>query len=62
VTALEKLAYPYHLALARVDLARWLRSRGRTEEAEPLLSAAVATYTELGARPALAALQEAVAT
>jgi class 3 adenylate cyclase/tetratricopeptide (TPR) repeat protein len=57
VEKLKALGYPYHLALAQTDLARWLFTQDRREEAEPLLEEASATLRSLGAAPALARAQ-----
>jgi hypothetical protein len=43
-------------AQAQEELARWLETRGRAGEAEPLVDAARATYAEIGAAGWLAAL------
>ncbi len=50
----RELAYPYWLATAEADLAQWLLGRGRAGEASPLLDEALATFSSLGAAPALA--------
>ncbi|GAA1585688.1 LuxR family transcriptional regulator [Actinomadura kijaniata] len=42
--------WPLQRARARLDYARWLRRRRRPLEARPLLSAALETFTRLGAR------------
>ena len=54
------LSYPYWRARAQSDLAACLIDQGRAEEAEPLLEEAIATFTELGAAPALARARELV--
>jgi hypothetical protein len=43
-------------AQAREDLGRWLVDQGSSAEAEPLLTAARATYEEIGATGWLASL------
>jgi class 3 adenylate cyclase/tetratricopeptide (TPR) repeat protein len=53
VAALDRLAYPYWRALAQADLAQWLGTEGREEEAAALLDEAVSVLVGLGARPAL---------
>jgi hypothetical protein len=53
VAAHEAYGAPYLLALTRYELARWLVTRGRTEEAGSLLDHALATFARLGAIPAL---------
>jgi hypothetical protein len=53
VETLGKLGYRYWLARAEADLARWLTSQGRGQEAGTLLSEAISTLTELGAQPDL---------
>jgi tetratricopeptide (TPR) repeat protein len=62
VGGLEALGYPYHLAVAQTDLARWLIDQGRRDEADRLLEAAVATLRRLGATPALAGAEALQAT
>jgi class 3 adenylate cyclase/tetratricopeptide (TPR) repeat protein len=54
IDALRALGYPYHVALACVDYAKWLASQGRMSDADRLLAEAIATLTELDAKPALA--------
>jgi class 3 adenylate cyclase/tetratricopeptide (TPR) repeat protein len=54
VDELCTLGYPYHLALAQTDLARWLIERGREAEAEVPLEQACAVLRGLDATPALA--------
>jgi hypothetical protein len=49
----EAYGAPYLLAVTRYELARWLTTRGRADEAGPLLDQARATFTRLGAIPAL---------
>ena len=51
----RQLGYPYWLAVAEADLAQWLIGRGRAGEASPLLAEALATFSSLGALPALRA-------
>ncbi len=58
IEGLHALGYPYDLALAKTDLAQWLTGRGRVTEAASLLDEATATFTQLGARPALARAEE----
>ena len=48
---LRDLGYPYWLARAQTDLAGWLESRSRGEDAAPLLAQARETFTRLGAHP-----------
>jgi hypothetical protein len=62
VGLLESLGYPYWLARARADLAQWLISQGRRDEAGPLLAAAKETFTALGTQPELDKLRLATAT
>ena len=59
VAGLEDLGYPYWLAVARTDLARWLVDRGRAPEAADLLDRARASLEALGAAPALERAREA---
>jgi class 3 adenylate cyclase/tetratricopeptide (TPR) repeat protein len=49
-----KLGYPYWLARAQADLARWLIEHGRPAEAALLLDDAIPVFESLGAAPALA--------
>ena len=51
------LQYPYWLAVTQTDLASWLLDQDRRDEAQPLLDAAIATFTELRAQPALTRAQ-----
>lgn len=53
VDGFGSLGYPYWRAHAQCDLGGWLIAAERREEAGPLLDEAIATFTELGARPAL---------
>lgn len=53
---------PVFEARARAAYGTWLSKHGRPDEAEPLLSAARATYAELGAVAWLAELEQALAT
>ncbi len=61
IESLAGLRYPYHLALAQLDLAEWLIGQSRAAEAAPLLEAAVATFAALGAAPALERAQNLAA-
>jgi class 3 adenylate cyclase/tetratricopeptide (TPR) repeat protein len=54
---LSSLGYPYWLARAQTDLGAWLIDQHRADEAAPLLADAVATFSSLGAAPALARAQ-----
>jgi hypothetical protein len=58
VTALTTFGAVVDAVRAEEELARWLVSRGRAEEAEPLLASVRATYKEIGARGWLARLDE----
>ena len=54
----------FHLAVTELEHAEWLVSEGRTDEAEPLLAEARATFEQLEAAPWLertAAVRPAVA-
>jgi class 3 adenylate cyclase/tetratricopeptide (TPR) repeat protein len=62
VRLLEGLGYPYWLARAQADLAHWLISQDRRDDAEPLLAAAGETFTRLGAQPELDKLRLVTAT
>jgi class 3 adenylate cyclase len=53
IDRLRELSYPYWLAVAQTDLAEWLLSAGRADEAAPLLEEAQAKLESLGAAPAL---------
>jgi len=53
IASLTELGYPYWLACTQADLARWLITQGRPGEAEPLLAAAIDTFTHLRAQPDL---------
>jgi class 3 adenylate cyclase/tetratricopeptide (TPR) repeat protein len=53
VEAFRTLGYPYHVALVQTDLAEWLFSQSRTEEASVLLDDALATFRRLRAQPAI---------
>jgi len=53
IDRLRELGYPYHLALAQTDLARWLIAQERGGEATELLGEAIGTFERLGAQPAL---------
>lgn len=43
--------WPFERAQTRLDYGEWLRRQRRIAEARPLLSAALATFQRLGARP-----------
>ena len=45
---------PYLLARTRLELAGWLTTQGRSNEASPLLAQARATFVDLGAAPSVA--------
>jgi tetratricopeptide (TPR) repeat protein len=62
IESLAGLRYPYHLALAQLDLAEWLIGQSRAAEAAPLLEAALATFAALGAAPALGRAQKVAAS
>jgi tetratricopeptide (TPR) repeat protein len=49
--------YAYWTARAQSDLGCWLRDQGRSEEAEPLLTAAADVFRRIGAAPDLSAVQ-----
>jgi tetratricopeptide (TPR) repeat protein len=49
-----KLGYPYWLARAQTELARWLIDQGRGAEAVLLLDDAIPAFESLGAAPTLA--------
>ncbi|HLK95284.1 MAG TPA: adenylate/guanylate cyclase domain-containing protein [Nocardioidaceae bacterium] len=53
ITIFADLDYAYWLARTKADLAHWLTVRGRHDEAEPLLTEAVDTFTRLSAQPDL---------
>jgi tetratricopeptide (TPR) repeat protein len=53
ITILTDLDYAYWLARAEADLADWLITRHRPDDAEPLLAAATDTFSRLGAQPDL---------
>jgi class 3 adenylate cyclase/tetratricopeptide (TPR) repeat protein len=53
IARLRELDYPYWQAVAETDLAHWLATQRRSEEAAVLLDGAVATFESLGATPAL---------
>jgi hypothetical protein len=61
VETLGRLGYPYHLALAQLDLAEWLIGQSRAAEAASLLADAIATFTTLGTTPALRRAQSLLA-
>jgi DNA-binding CsgD family transcriptional regulator len=46
--------WPYERALARLHYGEWLRRARRPRDARPVLAAASAAFTELGAKPAAA--------
>ena len=54
----RELGYPYFLATTQLDHATWLVAQDRPADAEPLLTAAAATFDRLGARPALFQAQD----
>jgi hypothetical protein len=58
VAALKTFGAVVDAAQAEEELARWLVSRGRAGEAEPLVASVHATYTEIGARGWLRRLDE----
>ena len=58
---LAELGYPYHLAQARLDYARWLIETGRPADATSLLRQAEETLEALGAVPALSRCRELLA-
>jgi hypothetical protein len=49
VNQLRKLDLPFHAAVATLEYGEWLAARGRSDEAEALLTEARATFEELGA-------------
>jgi hypothetical protein len=53
ITILTDLDYAYWLARAQADLAAWLVTRNRTDEAQSLLGAATDTFTRLALNPTL---------
>jgi hypothetical protein len=53
ISAFADLDYAYWLARAEADLAAWLITQDRHDEAEPLLAAATDTFSRLGAQPDL---------
>jgi tetratricopeptide (TPR) repeat protein len=53
ITILTDLNYTYWLARAQADLAAWLTTQHRPDDAQPLLAAATDTFTRLGAQPDL---------
>ena len=61
IEALDALGYPFWSARARTDLAAWLVDHGRGAEAAPLLEAAIAAFSDLGAAPALRRARELAA-
>jgi class 3 adenylate cyclase/tetratricopeptide (TPR) repeat protein len=62
VERLRKLAYPYWLARAEMDLASWLIGQRRADEAAPLLHEAIELLQPLSAAPALAQARELLAS
>ena len=57
---LEHLEYPYPLARAQVDHARWLMEQSRVDEAEQLLAQALPAFQQLGAAPMVGAVSALV--
>jgi hypothetical protein len=53
LAAFARLGYPFWLARATNDLARWLIDRGRAEVAAARLDSAVDALAALGAQPEL---------
>lgn len=53
IDILTDLDYPYWRARAEADLATWLTTHNRPDEAQPLLTSAVDTFTRLKAQPDL---------
>ncbi|HZD16904.1 MAG TPA: tetratricopeptide repeat protein, partial [Actinomycetota bacterium] len=51
ISSFRELSMPFHVAMAQLELAEWLRSRGRAEDAAPLLAEAREVFEGLGARP-----------
>jgi tetratricopeptide (TPR) repeat protein len=49
IDALHGMGYPYWTARAQADLGRWLIAQGRTDDAGPLLTESVSTFSRLGA-------------
>ncbi|HEX9122211.1 MAG TPA: adenylate/guanylate cyclase domain-containing protein [Actinomycetota bacterium] len=47
----SELSMPFHVAVTCLEHAEWLTTRGRTDEAAPLLAGARETFDRLGARP-----------
>jgi hypothetical protein len=58
IEALEAFGARAYRARAEAELARWLVSQDRYEEAEPLLASARATYVDMGALGWLAKLDD----
>ena len=54
IDGFRALGYRYWLAVAKTDLAAWLRSQGRHREAATPLDDAIETLRVIGAGPALA--------
>jgi class 3 adenylate cyclase/tetratricopeptide (TPR) repeat protein len=53
IEGFRSIGYPYWHAVAQLDLATWLQSRGRDGEAAALLAEAIDAFEMLGAAPAL---------
>jgi hypothetical protein len=57
IDGLRTLDYPYWLAVTQTDLAAWLVTRGRGDEATAPVGEASAAFQSLGAAPALSRAQ-----
>jgi tetratricopeptide (TPR) repeat protein len=57
----RELAFPFYLAVTRLEHAEWLASQGRTEETQPLMAEARGIFEDLEARPFLERLGAAQA-
>jgi hypothetical protein len=53
INVLTDLGYPYWRARTQADLATWLTTQNRPDEAQPLLTQAVDTFAALKAQPDL---------